>query len=53
MENRKGKQTFTNGDSYEGELKDDIMHGKGVYHYYDGHVYEGYFHNGVKCGQGI
>ena len=41
------------GDTYEGAWKDDNMHGKGVYSYSDGSVYEGDFQNGVKCGHGI
>ena len=41
IENSRGKKTLINGDTYESEWKDDEMHGKGVYHYSDGRVYEG------------
>jgi hypothetical protein len=34
--NHKGKIDFSNGDSYEGMLKDGLMNGYGVYKYSDG-----------------
>ena len=39
---------FQNGDSYEGEWENFLMHGKGVYYYSYGGVYEGYFQKGTN-----
>jgi len=41
-----------NGDKYEGELKDDKPHGKGIYYLANGNRYEGEFEEGKKHGKG-
>ena len=47
-----GKMTWTNGDVYEGEWKDDEEHGKGKYTWTSGKVYEGEWKDGEEDGQG-
>lgn len=44
--------TFPNGDRYEGEFKDGLLHGWGVYYYANGDKYEGEFKTDVKHGKG-
>ena len=44
--------SYSNGDFYEGEWKDNKVHGKGVYIYSNGDKYEGSFINAMKHGQG-
>lgn len=36
-----GKMTYINGDSYEGEWKDGMKVGKGIYKFANGDLYEG------------
>jgi hypothetical protein len=45
-------QTYTNGDSYYGQLKDGKRSGYGTYKHKDGGVYEGYFSDGTYNGTG-
>ena len=51
--NGKGKIVYDDGDSYEGEWKDDKAHGFGVYISHNGSVYEGYWFENQQCGQGV
>jgi len=55
--NGKGKMTWTadpsKGDIYEGEWKDDNMHGKGIYKFHGGKIYSGEWYCGDMHGQGI
>ncbi len=44
--------TFPDGDRYEGEFKDGLFHGWGVYYYRNGDRYEGEFVNDMKSGRG-
>lgn len=44
--------TFPNGDKYEGEFRDGLFHGWGVYYYKTGDRYEGEFKNDMKHGKG-
>ena len=44
---------ITNGDKYEGEWKDDKMHGHGTYTFHDGDKYEGEWKDDKMHGQGI
>lgn len=37
---------------YVGEYKDDKMHGKGIYTFKDGSIYEGEYLKGEKHGKG-
>ena len=48
----KGIFTWPNGDTYEGEYKDDIRNGFGIYKYKDGNRYEGEWKNDQKNGKG-
>jgi hypothetical protein len=48
----KGEYQFKNGNKYDGQWRDDQMHGTGVYYYPDGSRYEGLFVNGKKNGKG-
>jgi hypothetical protein len=48
-----GKSTATNGDSYEGQWKDDMMNGKGKFTYSNGGFYEGNFVNNNRSGKGV
>ena len=43
---------YPNGDVYEGEVKDGVRDGHGIYTGADGHVYEGEYKDGVRSGYG-
>ncbi len=47
-----GTLTFSDGDKYEGELKDNKRHGKGTYTFSDGEKYEGEWKDGENHGTG-
>ena len=49
----KEKQIYSSGDWYEGELKNGLRHGKGIYQYANGDHYEGGFSEGKFDGYGI
>ena len=38
---------FKNGDKYEGDWKNDIKEGKGIYFFNNGDKYEGDFKNNI------
>ena len=48
----RGKMTFADGSSYEGEWAEGKKHGKGTYTYAIGDVYEGEYAEGKKHGKG-
>jgi radial spoke head protein 1 len=48
----KGKNTFSNGDVYEGEYVDGKRHGNGTYTWKAGHFYRGGFVSNVRHGEG-
>lgn len=51
--NGQGKLTLSNGDSYEGEFKQDLFHGYGVYiDNASGSKYEGNWEEGSRTGKG-
>ena len=43
---------FPNGDHYEGEIRENRMHGSGTYFYANGDIYTGEFINGLPDGNG-
>lgn len=43
---------FENGDLYTGEVKNDLMHGKGTYNFRDGSKYVGTFKDNYFSGKG-
>ena len=45
--------TLENGDRYEGEIKDSILNGQGLYTWANGDRYEGEFLNDLPHGRGI
>jgi hypothetical protein len=49
--NGNGKLTFANGDTYEGEFKDDMINGKGVFKNKVGNEIKGTFRNGNFTGK--
>ena len=44
--------SYTNGDKYEGEIKNGIREGFGTYYYHNGDKYEGMWLKGKKNGTG-
>jgi len=46
-------KNFKNGDKYEGEMKDDKMHGEGEYFFADGSSYKGEFKDNLFHGKGV
>ena len=44
--------TYSNGDKYVGEYKDDKEHGQGTFTWSNGDKYVGEFKDGKKHGQG-
>lgn len=48
----KGKITFADGDTYNGEFKDDLRNGYGVFIGKNGDKYEGYYKDGKQNGKG-
>ena len=48
-----GTQTFPDGSAYTGQLKDGLMHGKGILTFSDGSTYSGDFKNNLYNGEGI
>ncbi|KAG5896837.1 hypothetical protein JTB14_032077, partial [Gonioctena quinquepunctata] len=46
------KIAFKNGNTYEGEINEDLMHGNGIFVWSDGTVYEGQFKDGYPTGKG-
>ena len=47
-----GTMTFSNGDKYVGEFKDDEYHGQGTYTYAKGDKYVGEYKDDKPHGQG-
>jgi len=45
-------KSFPNNEKYEGEFKDDVFHGNGIYYFADGGTYEGDWQNGKQHGWG-
>ena len=45
MREKRPRQVFPNGVTYEGEWLDGLKDGKGVQVWQDGSLYEGYFKN--------
>ena len=43
-----GSMIYSGGDRYEGNWKNDIPEGDGVYYYKSGAIYTGYFKNGEE-----
>ena len=50
---RSGKETFDNGDIYEGEFKNGLKHGKGILTTRNNRSYEGDWENDKPHGFGI
>ena len=48
----KGKFFLANQDFYEGEFKNDVKNGFGIYRFKDGKRYEGEWKNNFKNGMG-
>jgi hypothetical protein len=44
--------SYTNGDKFEGEIKDSLRDGFGTYYYHNGDKYEGMWLKGKKHGMG-
>src|SRR5690606_13006668 len=47
-----GKIIYSNGDIYEGEFKNNLIHGRGIFKWDNGDIYEGDFKRGKKDGKG-
>ena len=50
--NGHGNYWFPNGNRYEGEWKNGLMHGFGVMYYKTGETYEGEWKDGLEDGKG-
>ncbi len=48
-----GKMEWADGRSYEGEFKNDLKHGKGIYISENGNRYEGFWENGKMKNSGM
>ncbi len=48
-----GQLSFEHGEFYAGEFKNETLHGKGIYIWPDGTVYDGYLENGKSNGMGV
>ena len=48
-----GIQTWTDGDKYEGQFKNNLMHGQGVYSFASGTVHSGAWERGNKHGYAV
>ena len=46
------RKDYNDGSWYEGELKNDLHHGQGIYRWSDGAWYQGSFENNQRHGQG-
>ena len=46
-----GKMKYNNGDTYDGEWRNDQEHGSGTYTHSNGSKHAGEFKNGEECGQ--
>ena len=42
-----GRMMFSNGEYFEGEYKNDTIHGKGSFHQVDGKVVRGVWEKGI------
>ena len=42
-----GRMMFSNGEYYEGEYRNDTIHGKGSFHRVDGKVVRGVWEKGI------
>jgi hypothetical protein len=51
--NTYSKYKWSNGETYEGELKNGLFEGMGIYFWSDGSAYSGQWKGGLKHGQGI
>lgn len=49
---KSGKIVFDDGSTYQGEFKNDLMHGSGVIRYPNGDAYVGTFDSDKKHGTG-
>jgi hypothetical protein len=47
MKTKFGKLVLSNGELYEGEFKNDLVHGKGQFHKIDGTVVRGLWADGL------
>ena len=52
MRNGKGKYTFSDGTIYDGNWKNDIMHGDGMLYLTDKTIIEATWENGYRHGKG-
>ena len=51
--NGQGVKTYTNGDKYDGDLKDDLPNGRGVITYASGNKYDGEWKDNQQNGRGV
>ena len=49
----KGKKIYSNGDIYDGERVDGVMHGEGKYTFLSGDEYSGKWINNLRHGKGV
>lgn len=47
MKSGDGKLTYKNGDVYDGEWKNDMFNGEGIFKDHFGNIYDGHWKDGI------
>ena len=47
------RMALPTGETYEGNFQDELYQGVGVFHFLNGSIYEGQWHQGMRQGHGL